>query len=91
MITHMRYTLLMLAALLGHNIPPGRPPGHRLPEAELPPTTDAPCPGCQGQGRWEEDLYLCDSCDQPFYYCTGCGSFYQDGKEGDHEHESPVA
>jgi hypothetical protein len=97
MVTHMRYTLLMLTALLCHNYPPGRPPGHEpvqheLPDVTVPDTGRCPYPGCQGEGSWQQELvYLCDTCDRPFYYCTGCESFYQRGRKSEHEHQPPAA
>jgi hypothetical protein len=97
MVTHMRYTLLMLAALLGVNTPPSRPPGHQPaqhepPAATVPATGPCPYPDCQGRGSWRKKfVYRCNTCDRPFYYCTDCKSFYQRGKEGAHKHEPPAA
>ena len=97
MVTHMRRTLLMLTALLGVNIPPGKPPGHgqvqpKPAPATIPPDGLCPYPDCQGEGSWRKELvYRCDTCNRPFYYCIGCGSFYQRGKEGEHKHNSPAA
>ena len=55
MVMHMRYTLLMLVALLGVMNPPNRPPGNNPPGDESRPATGpatVPCvyPDCEGEG-----------------------------------------
>jgi hypothetical protein len=96
MVIDMRRTLLILVTLLAHSTPPSRPPGRRpvplgAPAATVPLTGPCPYRNCHGEGGWQKEfLYVCDTCDKPFYYCTGCKSFYPRGKEGEHKHSHPV-
>lgn len=95
MFTYLRYTLLMLAVLLGVIDPPGRPPGDALKKAEPRPAgvpATGPCAysNCQGEGTWQDEFYLCDECDREFYYCTECKVFYPPGKEDHDKHKPPV-
>jgi hypothetical protein len=95
MVTHMRYTLLMLVALLGVMNPPSRPPGNNPPEDESRPATGpatTPCvyTDCEGEGTWNGLLYSCDECPRVFYYCAHCSSPYPSGEEGKHQHQPPA-
>jgi hypothetical protein len=96
MFTYLRYTSLMLAVLLGVMIPPSRPPGSNPPDdgprpPGVPATGRCAYRSCRGRGRRQDGLYLCDSCDRDFYYCTDCKIFYTPGKEDHDKHKPAVA